>query len=78
MPDSGVSCAIDGDSGSDGDSEIDNAQEGITGLNCAGFGSSMVVTASFGLIAAGHVLRLLAAPAASVVASPVQTADALL
>jgi len=32
----------------------------ITGLNCAGFGSSMVVTASFGLVAAAHVLRQLA------------------
>lgn len=40
----------------------------VTGLNCAGFGSSMVVTASFGMIAAGHILRRLAeaaqAPAA--------------
>jgi tRNA A37 threonylcarbamoyladenosine dehydratase len=33
---------------------------GITGLNCAGFGSAMVVTASFGLAAAGRVLQLLA------------------
>ena len=32
----------------------------ITGLNCAGFGSSMVVTASFGMIAAAHILRKLA------------------
>lgn len=31
-----------------------------TSLNCAGFGSSMAVTASFGLAAAGHVLNLLA------------------
>lgn len=36
---------------------------GITGLNCAGFGSAMVVTASFGLVAAAHVLRRLAAAA---------------
>ncbi|WP_353154089.1 tRNA cyclic N6-threonylcarbamoyladenosine(37) synthase TcdA [Herminiimonas fonticola] len=42
--------------------DIDNgAQAGITGLNCAGFGSAMVVTASFGLVAAAHVLRKLAA-----------------
>lgn len=34
---------------------------GITGLNCAGFGSAMVVTASFGLVAAAQVLRKLAA-----------------
>ena len=36
---------------------------GITGLNCAGFGSAIVVTASFGLIAAGHVLKKLATAA---------------
>lgn len=33
---------------------------GVTGLNCAGFGSSVVVTASFGMAAAGHVLKKLA------------------
>lgn len=33
---------------------------GISGLNCAGFGSSVVVTASFGLAAAGWVLSRLA------------------
>jgi tRNA A37 threonylcarbamoyladenosine dehydratase len=33
---------------------------GVTGLNCAGFGSAMVVTASFGMVAAAHVLRKLA------------------
>lgn len=36
------------------------AQGGVTGLNCAGFGSAMVVTASFGLVAAAQVLRKLA------------------
>jgi tRNA A37 threonylcarbamoyladenosine dehydratase len=36
---------------------------GVTGLNCAGFGSSMAVTASFGLVAAARVLRALAAEA---------------
>ncbi|WP_024902118.1 tRNA threonylcarbamoyladenosine dehydratase [Robbsia andropogonis] len=36
---------------------------GATGLNCAGFGSSVVVTASFGLAAAAHVLNTLAATA---------------
>jgi tRNA A37 threonylcarbamoyladenosine dehydratase len=35
-------------------------ESSITGLNCAGFGSSMVVTASFGMIAAAHILRKLA------------------
>lgn len=38
---------------------------GITGLNCAGFGSAMVVTASFGLVAAAHVLSKMAAEANS-------------
>ncbi|SNS38107.1 tRNA A37 threonylcarbamoyladenosine dehydratase [Noviherbaspirillum humi] len=37
----------------------------VTGLNCAGFGSSVVVTASFGLVAASHVLRKLAAEASA-------------
>ncbi|TWC62368.1 tRNA cyclic N6-threonylcarbamoyladenosine(37) synthase TcdA [Herbaspirillum sp. SJZ099] len=38
----------------------DAAQGGVTGLNCAGFGSAMVVTASFGLVAAAHVLKKIA------------------
>lgn len=33
---------------------------GVTGLNCAGFGSSVAVTASFGLAAAARVLQRLA------------------
>jgi tRNA A37 threonylcarbamoyladenosine dehydratase len=37
-----------------------NASGGVTGLNCAGYGSSMVVTASFGMVAASQVLRKLA------------------
>jgi tRNA A37 threonylcarbamoyladenosine dehydratase len=45
-PEAGDACEIDANS--------------ITGLNCAGFGSSMVVTASFGMIAAGHMLRKMA------------------
>ncbi|OWW19211.1 tRNA cyclic N6-threonylcarbamoyladenosine(37) synthase TcdA [Noviherbaspirillum denitrificans] len=52
FPESGESCDIDADE-----------QTGITGLNCAGFGSAMVVTASFGLVAASQVLRKLAAEA---------------
>jgi tRNA A37 threonylcarbamoyladenosine dehydratase len=44
-PETGDACEVDGS---------------ITGLNCAGFGSSMVVTASFGMVAAGHLLRRLA------------------
>lgn len=50
FPDAPEACAV-----GDGDSTA-----GVTGLNCAGFGSSMVVTASFGLVAASHVLRKLA------------------
>jgi tRNA A37 threonylcarbamoyladenosine dehydratase len=45
----------------------------VTGLNCAGFGSSMVVTASFGMIAAAHILRKLAE--AALVEEPVPTAS---
>ena len=41
--------------------EDDDEKAGITGLNCAGFGSAMVVTAAFGLVAASHVLNKLAA-----------------
>ncbi len=47
-------CAVD-------DGEADDAAAGVTGLNCAGYGSAMVVTASFGLVAAAHVLRKIAA-----------------
>lgn len=45
-PEAGEACEVDANS--------------VTGLNCAGFGSSMVVTATFGMVAAGHVLRKLA------------------
>lgn len=48
FPDTGEACAT-------------GQGNGVTGLNCAGFGSAMVVTASFGLVAAAHVLRKLAA-----------------
>jgi tRNA A37 threonylcarbamoyladenosine dehydratase len=67
-PETGDACEVDANS--------------VTGLNCAGFGSSMVVTATFGMIAAGHLLRRLAeaanagpAPAAN---EPVQLEPALL
>lgn len=67
-PESGAACAADAGS--------------ITGLNCAGFGSSMVVTATFGMVAAGHVLRKLAegahAEPAPVADASVQLEDALL
>ncbi|WP_273028300.1 tRNA cyclic N6-threonylcarbamoyladenosine(37) synthase TcdA [Massilia timonae] len=50
-PDAGDACDVDPNS--------------ITGLNCAGFGSSMVVTATFGMVTAGQVLRRLAEAAAA-------------
>lgn len=40
--------------------DTDAGSAGVTGLNCAGFGSTMAVTASFGLVAAARVLRKLA------------------
>ena len=49
FPETAEACAVDANG------------QGITGLNCAGFGSSMTVTASFGLVAASRVLCALAA-----------------
>ncbi len=48
-PEGGEPCSLDADE-----------RGGVTGLNCAGFGSAMAVTASFGLVAAALVLRKLA------------------
>ncbi|MBV7538802.1 tRNA threonylcarbamoyladenosine dehydratase [Duganella sp. sic0402] len=50
LPETGEVCAVDGD----------DRSGGVTGLNCAGFGSAMVVTATFGMVCAGHALRKLA------------------
>lgn len=62
MPE-GEACEIPGtDSGHNG-ADDERSESGITGLNCAGFGSAMVVTASFGLVAVAHGLKLLAAKA---------------
>ncbi|BBB65500.1 tRNA threonylcarbamoyladenosine dehydratase [Undibacterium sp. YM2] len=55
MPETAEACEISADAST-------NTSAGVTGLNCAGFGSSIVVTASFGLMAAAQVLRRLAAP----------------
>ncbi|MGV7207772.1 tRNA cyclic N6-threonylcarbamoyladenosine(37) synthase TcdA [Oxalobacteraceae bacterium A2-2] len=55
FPETGEACSVDGD-------ERGGQGGGVTGLNCAGFGSAVVVTATFGMVAAGHVLRALAAP----------------
>jgi len=57
----GEVCEVDTDDAVDGLDTVDadgrKQDAGVTGLNCAGFGSAMVVTASFGLVAAGFVLR---------------------
>jgi tRNA A37 threonylcarbamoyladenosine dehydratase len=47
----------------DASCSLDADERGVTGLNCAGFGSSVVVTASFGMLAAARVLNKLAADA---------------
>jgi len=51
------------------DAERGAESTGFTGLNCAGFGSSVAVTGVFGLMAAGHVLNRLARPVSSAAAS---------
>ena len=56
FPDVEEACAID-------DADAAGESAGITGLNCAGFGSAMVVTATFGLVAAAQVLNKLAGTA---------------
>lgn len=61
-------CALGGmdstEVGSEGSTESaagkGTASAGVSGLNCAGFGSAVTVTASFGLVAASRVLRRLA------------------
>jgi tRNA A37 threonylcarbamoyladenosine dehydratase len=55
-PETGDACEIGGD----------GAAAGVTGLNCAGFGSSVVVTASFGMVAAAHALKSLRQPRAEI------------
>jgi tRNA A37 threonylcarbamoyladenosine dehydratase len=59
MPETAEVCEVDTTKLSS-DSNTASGSNGISGLNCAGFGSSIVVTASFGLAAAAHVLRKLA------------------
>ncbi|CAN5306067.1 tRNA cyclic N6-threonylcarbamoyladenosine(37) synthase TcdA [soil metagenome] len=57
FPDVGAACDVDESEHATSDAANPGA---ITGLNCAGFGSAMVVTATFGLVAAAQVLRKLA------------------
>lgn len=54
-PDAAANCALPGTE----DDEANPATTALSGINCAGFGSSVVVTASFGLRAAAHVLNQL-------------------
>ncbi len=72
MPESAEVCGIDAprDGAADGGAG-DEPAGGVTGLNCAGFGSAMVVTATFGMVAAGHLLRKLAAEVAPAPVEPV-------
>ncbi len=56
-------CDTEDDAVNEATDAVSAATAGVTGLNCAGYGSAMVVTASFGLVAAAHVLRKIAAPA---------------
>ncbi len=75
FPEAEAACMIDAGS----DAGRDAGSDGVTGLNCAGFGSSMVVTAAFGMLAAGHVLNALAAQARAAARAPsVQDSSALL
>lgn len=57
MPETAETCALPMEEASATNQGASNT--GVSGLNCAGFGSSIVVTASFGLAAAAHVLRRL-------------------
>ncbi len=59
--------------------ELGEGVQGVSGLNCAGYGSGIVVTATFGMIAASHVLNKLAHPEAAPLdlLDSVQAADGL-
>ncbi|MBC3918813.1 tRNA threonylcarbamoyladenosine dehydratase [Undibacterium sp. CY18W] len=57
MPETAEVCEVGADANTNTSADTN---PGVTGLNCAGFGSSIVVTASFGLMAAAQVLRKLA------------------
>ena len=54
------SCSVN-DAGGDGTNNGSNGNDGT--LNCHGYGSSVTVTATFGMVAAGEVLALLQASA---------------
>ena len=58
----GVACVFSTEPLRYPEASCDSGTGGAAGLNCAGFGSSMCVTAGFGLAAASHVLGALAQP----------------
>ncbi|WP_323121075.1 tRNA cyclic N6-threonylcarbamoyladenosine(37) synthase TcdA [Burkholderia alba] len=58
-----AACDLDAGTAPGGDVSGAAAPSGPAGLNCAGFGSSVCVTASFGFAASAYVLRALAARA---------------
>ena len=61
MPETAEVCEVPPNTDSTGSGDVATTPtQGVTGLNCAGFGSSIVVTASFGMMAAAYVLRRLA------------------
>jgi len=55
----GVSCVFSSEPLRRPEAACEPADQALTGLNCAGFGSSVCVTASFGLMMAGDVLKRL-------------------
>jgi tRNA A37 threonylcarbamoyladenosine dehydratase len=59
-PGTDASCAVDaGQTAGQVDEPAATAVSGAAGLNCAGYGSSVMVTASMGLAAAEEALRLI-------------------
>ena len=55
----GVSCVFSSEPLRRPEAACEPTDQALTGLNCAGFGSSVCVTASFGLMMAGDVLKRL-------------------
>lgn len=55
----GVDCVFSTESFRRPESVCEPGDQALTGLNCAGFGSSMCVTANFGLMMVGDVLKQL-------------------
>jgi tRNA A37 threonylcarbamoyladenosine dehydratase len=58
----GVDCVYSSEGLRRPETACDAGDQAMTGLNCAGFGSAMCVTATFGMMMVGDVLRRLATP----------------